>query len=150
VSWSGAIDALHADLAAAAADISPTVPIVRSGEPDALVADTIWYAATGRRESSTGGNTLGKVHIERGVEVTALLRGSVRAGSIDASLEARLIDLDAAMLTRLWSDCSLGGHAIGISVGDATYGWADVGGQLARTIVFIVWIDLAEVATIST
>lgn len=149
MTWTGAIAAIDADLRLAAADVTPAVPIVKYGEPDALNADTIWYAPTGRRDSATGGNTFGKVNIERAVQVTALLRGSVRAGVMDQTLEERLIALDAALLTRLWSDLFLGGHAIGIELGDASYDWAEVAGQLARSLTFTLWVDLSEVADIT-
>jgi hypothetical protein len=149
MSWSGAIAALHADLALAAADVSPAIPLVRAGEPDSLNTDMVAYWMVSGKESDTGGNTLTKVNWQIAVQVTGYIRGSVRAGSIDSTTEARVMALSEAMLVRLWADWGLGGHAIGIAIPDMDYGWIVVGDQLARSVQFTVYIDLAEVATIS-
>lgn len=149
MSWSGAMTTLQANLALAAADVSPTIPLVRQGEPDALNQDTIAYWAAGTRPSTTGGNTFTKVNIERGVTVIGYLRGATRAAVLDAATELRLVALEEALFIRLWADADLGGNAIGIAIEESTYGWIDLASQLARTVSFTVWIDLPEVATIS-
>lgn len=149
MSWSGALAALQADLVAAGATLSPAITIVRQGEPDSLNADVIAYEYGGDRESGTGGNTLSKTNIEERVTVTVYLRGSVRATTIDGSLEVRLREANRAIKNALWGDWSLGGNSIGISIEPSETAWALIGEQLARTVAFDIYIDLAEVDDIA-
>jgi len=150
MTWDGAMTTLAANLTTAGADVTPKVVKIVRGEPDALSTDLIAYwMGPGTRQSSTGANTLTKVNIERGVTITAYLRGATRAETLSATLESRLIALEAAIFNRLWADADLGGNAIGISIDGTEYGWIDIAGQLARVVSLVVWIDLAEVSTIS-
>lgn len=148
MSWSGAMAALETNLDLAAADAS--IAIVRHGEPDILNGDTLAYwAGPGSRVSHTGGNTLSKVNIERGATVRAYLFGTDRSAAVAEAWELRLVAIEEAIFTRLWADAGLGGHAIGIDIEGSEYGWIDVGTVKARTLELVVWIDLAEVASIA-
>ena len=149
MSWTGAMTALAANLTTGAAAIADPITLVRAGMPETITVDQIAYWASGSRDSQTGGNTLTKVNRERGVQVVAYLRGSMRASVADETLELRLIELEGQLLVALWADADLGGNAIGITIDEITYDWAVVGDQVARTLQFIVWVDLAELATIS-
>jgi hypothetical protein len=140
---------LKTNLTTASTDVTPTVPKVREGEPDELTQDTIAFWASGMRQSRTGGNTLTKVNIERGVEIMWYLRGAIRAGQIDSDLERRLIAVEEAILTRVLGDFELGGNAIGVFIDDSEYGWVTLGSQVARTGRTTAWIDLPEIATLS-
>ena len=149
MSWTGARAAILANLVLAAADVTPAIPTVIDYEPDALTQDTLAAWPVGTRPSTTGGNTLLKVNIERGVQVMGYLRATARTGSQSAELETRLVALEEALFIRLWADAGCGGHAIGLAIESSDYGWGDVGKQLARTVSIVAWIDLAEVATIA-
>jgi hypothetical protein len=149
MSWTGARSAIDANLALAAADVTPAIPTVIDYEPDSLAQDTLAHWPEGSRPSTTGGNTLIKVNIERAIRVTGYLLAAARTGSQNAEIEARLVALEEALFIRLWADAGCGGHAIGLSIDETAYGWTDIGGQLARTITFLAWIDLPEVATIA-
>jgi hypothetical protein len=154
VTWAGAVAQLKTNVTTATTDIGGDW-LVRHGEPDALVQDTLALWPTGSQPSRTGGNSYTKVNIERGVQVTGYLRGSIRIGEIDDALEARLVDLEEKLFTRIWADADLGGNSIGLAIDGSTYGWVEIGGnaatpgQIARTVSFVVWVDLPEVATIS-
>lgn len=149
MSWAGARAAIDANLVLAAADVTPAIATIIDYEPDSLTQDTVAHWPEGTRPSATGANTLLKVNIERGVRVTGYLRTGTRTGSQNAEIEARLVALEEALFLRLWADAGCGGHAIGLSIDGSDYGWADIAGQLARTVTFVAWIDLAEVATIA-
>ena len=148
MTWAGARSAIDANLVLAAADVSPAIPTVIDYEPDTLAQDTIAHWPEGTRPSTTGGNTMLKVNIERGVRVTAYLKAAARTGSQNAELETRLVALEERLFIRLWADVGCGGHAIGLAIEESAYGWQDVAGTLARVVSFVAWIDLAEVATI--
>lgn len=149
MTWALALAALKANCVLAAADVSPVIPLTRIGEPDECNQDTIALWPIGSRLSHTGGMTLSLVHLERGVMVKAYLRGSIRAGSIDETLEARLVALEEALFTRIWADASCGGYTIGLSLDTSDYGWEVVEKQLARTLTITVWLDLPSIATIA-
>lgn len=144
MSWLGVIAALKANATTAAADVTPAIAMVRVGEPDTLAVDTIALWPSGTR---TAGDTFGRIHIERGVQVVAYLRGSVRAGAIDETLEARLVAVEEALFTRLWADTECGGNAVGMTIEGSTYGWEVIGDQLARTTTFTAWVWLQAIAT---
>ena len=149
MSWAGVRTAITTNLTTAGTDVSPTVTTVIDYEPDSLTKDTLAAWPEGTRPSITGANTLIRVNLERGVRVTGYLLTPVRTGSQNAELEARLVALEEALFIRLWADASCGGNGIGLSIEGSDYGWTDVAGQLARTVTFVAWIDLAEVATIA-
>lgn len=146
MSWANALSALKTNCTTAAADVTPAITLVRVGEPDALNQDTIALWPVGTRAP---GDTYTRVHLERGVQVTAYLRGSVRAGAIDETLEARLVAIEEALFTRLWADDECGGNAVGLTIESSTYGWEVLGDQLARSVTFTVWVWLASVASVS-
>lgn len=146
MSWTDALAALKTNCTTAAADVTPAIPLVRVGEPDGLNQDMIALWPVGTRAP---GDTYTRVHLERGVQVTAYLRGSTRAGVFDAALEARLVAIEEALFTRLWADDECGGNAVGITIDSSTYGWEVIGDQLARSVTFTVWVWLASVATVS-
>lgn len=144
MSWANALAALKTNCTTAAADVTPAIPLVRVGEPDALNQDTIALWPVGTRPP---GDSYTLVHLERGVQVTAYLRGSIRAGAIDETLEARLVAIEEALFTRLWADTECGGNAIGITIAGSEYGWQAIGEQIARTTTFTVWVWLQTIAT---
>ena len=148
MTWALALGALKANCVLAAADVTPAIPLVRIGEPDECNQDTIALWPIGSRLSHTGGLTLSLVHLERGVMVKAYLRGSIRAGSIDETLEARLVALEEALFTRIWAEASCAGYALGLSLDTSDYGWEVVEKQLARTLTLTVWLDMPAIASI--
>jgi hypothetical protein len=144
VSWAGVITAIDANLVAAGATLTPIIDAIRQGEPDAVDMPLIAYWYGGDRESQTGGNTFGKTNLEELVYVRIYFPGSIRADSLDSSLEVRIRNAKAAVLHALWGDASLGGNAIGLDVQDTTSGWAAVGNALCRVVELAIWVDLAE------
>src|SRR3990167_3054992 len=139
MSWAGVITAIKTNCTSAGTDVTPNITHVRVGVPDSLTQDTIAIWPSGTRSP---GNTFGQLHLERGVQVTAYVRGSIRAGAIDETLEAKLVAVEAALFTRLWADGDCGGNAIAIAIEGSTYDWGDLGDQVARVVTFTGWVWL--------
>jgi len=149
MSWAGIIAAIDADLVAAGATVSPAILTIRQGEPDTVNLPVIGYWYVGDRESLTGGNTFGKTNIEEGVLIRIYRPGSVRATSLDDSLEVWIRSAIRACKAALWGDAHLGNNAIGLDITDTVAGWENIGNVLCRIATFTVWVDEAFVDDIA-
>ena len=149
MSWAGVIAAIDADLVTAGATLSPAISEIRQGEPDVVNTPIIGYWYVGDRESETGGNSLTKTNIEEGVLVRIYRPGSVRATSLDDSLEVWVRGAVRACKAALWGDVYLGGNSIGLSITDTVAAWENVANVLCRTATFTVWVDQAFVDDIT-
>lgn len=154
MSWSGAIAAIKTNAETAAADVTPAITDVRIGEPDVLTQDTIGIWPIGTRPSQqTGGRSLSLIFVERGVLIRVYLRGAIRAGAIDETLEARLVAIEEALYTRLYADASCGDNADDLHIEAGEYSWEQFGAgpsaQLARTLSLTVWLEMPAIATLA-
>src|SRR3989337_4419996 len=132
MSWAGIIAAIDADLTTAGATLDPAIVTIRRGEPDAVNMPIIGYWYVGDRESLTGGNTFVKTNIEEGVLVRIYRPGSVRATSLDDSLEVWVRSAVRACKAALWGDTHLGGDSIGLDITDTVAAWEAIGNVLCR------------------
>src|SRR3970040_1661266 len=119
------------------------------GGPGAVNTPIIGYWDVGDRESETGGNSLTKTNIEEGVLVRIYRPGSVRATSLDDSLEVWVRSAVRACKAALWGDVYLDGNSIGLSITDTVAAWENVANVLCRTATFTVWVDQAFVDDIT-
>src|SRR3989304_2987544 len=149
MSGAGVIAAIDADLVTAGATLSPAITEIRQGEPDAVNMPIIGYWYVGDRESLTGGNSFGKTNIEEGVLVRIYRPGSVRATSLDDSLEVWVRSAVRACKAALWGDAHLGGNSIGLDITDTVAAWEAIGNVLCRIATFTVWVDEAFVDDIA-
>ena len=140
---------MEAVLGPAGATLSPAISDIRQGEPDAVNMPIIGYWYVGDRESLTGGNTFGKTNIEEGVLVRIYRPGSVRATSLDDSLEVWVRNAVRACKAALWGDAHLGNNAIGLDITDTVAGWENIGNVLCRIATFTVWVDEAFIDDIT-
>lgn len=152
MTWAGVLTNYHAHLVTAGATLSPKITTVLRGQPSALTTVPIvayWWG--GRRESSTGGNTLTKVNVEEALVTMIYVPESVRLPNRAQTVEDYLRDAVNAFQNQLWADYDLGGACLGIADLDAVEaGWATVSNIEARIASFTTWVDLAEVHTIAT
>jgi len=151
MAWADVLTVYHAHLVAAGATLTPPITSVARGEPTALqnVAH-IAYWWGGRRESSTGGNTLTRVNLEEALVTEIYIPGSVRLPSELPVVEDYLHAAVFAIHDRLWGDAHLGENSIAIGgLTETSTGWVVVSGITARTATFTCWVDLAEVHVIA-
>src|SRR3972149_2432195 len=127
MSWAGVIAAIDADLVTAGATLSPAITEIRQGEPDAVNMPIIGYWYVGDREAEAGGDSLTKTNIEEGVLARISRPGSVRATSLDDSLEVWVRSAVRACKAALWGDAHLGGDRIGLDGPDTRAGGGDSG-----------------------
>ena len=151
MSWSGVVSVYNAHLVTAGATLSPKITTVLRGQPTGLTTvPVISYWWGGRRESTTGGNTLTRVNLEEALVTMIYVPESVRLPNRAETIEDYLRGAVDAFQSELWGDVQLGGNAIGISELDAVEsGWATVSGTEARMASWTVWVDLAEVHSIA-
>ena len=151
MSWSGALTAYHAHLTTGGAAVSPAITTIMRGQPTGLTTvPIISYYWGGRRESSTGGNTLTKVNVEEALVTTIYVPESVRLPNRATTIEDYLRDAVNACQDAIWGDVQLGGNSIGLSeISAVESGWASVSNVEARTASWTCWVDLAEVHSIA-
>jgi hypothetical protein len=149
MTYTAAIAVLETHLDTVGAGLTRPILDVRQGEPPNVPAPLLWYAYQGDRESTTGGNTLGKTNIEELVEVGACWPITDPSRSDRSPLEALVHEAKAAIKAALWGDVTLGGTCIGLDVGEATAEYAVIDNALVRTLRIPVAIDLAFVDDIA-
>ena len=143
------LSTIDSHLVAAGLTLTPPVTAIRHGEPDAVTTPVFAYWYAGDRESTTGGNTLGKTNLQEGIVIRGYFPGSLRVMSQDAVLEVLVQSAKAAIRNRLWGDGYLGGNCISLELENTVAGWSVVGNAVVRTFEFVLWVDLAEVDTIA-
>src|SRR3990167_4503993 len=128
MSWAGVVSVYNAHLVTAGATLSPKITTVLRGQPVGLTTvPVISYWWGGRRESTTGGNTLTRVNVEEALVTMIYVPESVRLPNRAETIEDYLRGAVDAFQSELWGDVQLGGNAIGISELDAVEsGWVKV------------------------
>jgi hypothetical protein len=149
MSWTGAVAAIKTHLTTQGAALTNPIGIVRETEPLSIPARMIAFWYSGDRQSATGGNTLTKTNIEEQFTIRAYWPVADNSETLAAARDAEVHALLRLISAALWGDVELGGQAIGLSVEPAEVGWLDVDGANVRTLTVPVWVDLAEVDTIS-
>lgn len=149
MSWTGAVAQIKTHLTTAGASLTNPIGIVRETEPLSIPGRMISFWWSGDRQSETGGNTLAKTNIEEQFTLRAYWPVADNAETLAAARDAEAHALLRAITALLWGDIDLGGSAIGVSLSPAEVGWLDVDGANVRTLTVTLWVDLAEVDTIS-
>lgn len=146
--YEAAITVLASHLTTAGAAVTPAVTRIRRGEPvTAPNTPMLAYYYDGERESTTGGNTFGKVNIEVLVRIGGLFPMSSDDDAVSSALDKWTYSMVRAITSRLYGDASLGGNCIGIEIDTPELVWWQPGGQI-RGFELPVWIDLAEIEDI--
>ena len=150
MSWSGVLSTLQTHLETVGAALTPAITYVRASEPAALPQDMIVYWYEGDQESTTGGNTFGKVNTQERLTITVFWRVGDRKDDYAADLEVSAREANRAIQAALWGDTYLGGNAIGLDIGSTSMGWVQYEpGRWARTLTLPLVVEMAETATIS-
>jgi hypothetical protein len=145
MSWSGVLSTVQTHCETAGAALTPPITYVRASEPVAVPQDMIAYWYDGDQESTTGGNTFGKVNTQERLTITFYWRVEDRKDSYAADLEVTARTANRALHAALWGDVKLGGNCIGIDMGPTQMAWAQhEPGKWARTLTATLIVDLAE------
>lgn len=149
MSWSGVLSTVHTHLTTAGASLSPTITLIRRGEPFSSLERQIAYWYDGDQESTTGGNTLTRVNIQERLTIRCYWPVLNRDAQWMSDIEVQVQAANRAIQSALWGDAHLGENAIGLDIGNTQAGWQPVGEAWIRVLTIPVLVDLAETEVIA-
>lgn len=144
MSWTAAITALEAHMAAAAP--SHTQMGGEAGIPARKVA--AWFF-TGTGDNELIAETLTDHPFGDGVTVRFYWPISTRAAAPARTLEMDARDVTRTLIARLEADRDLGGNVESLTINDATAGWLEADGAACRIVDVPLILGFTDTETVS-